>query len=89
MSKDAKKRKADGMPVKSYVNVTALMPVAKSGVVPAAADIDPSLANPARKEPSKVSDGPTRPAKVPRMVRADKELGTTIGGIFHIGRTGF
>ena len=28
----------------------------------------------AKREPSKVSDGPTRPAKVPRKVKANKEL---------------
>lgn len=45
-----------------------------SNVISAAADIDPALASQAKKEPSKVSDGPTRPAKVPRKVKANKEL---------------
>ena len=77
MSNDAKKRKADGTPVTSYTNPTASTPVANSGVISAAADIDPTLASQARKEPSKVSDGPTRPAKVPRKVKANKELEAT------------
>ena len=77
MSNDAKKRKADGTPVNSYSNPAASTPVANSGVISAAADIDPTLASQARKEPSKVSDGPTRPAKVPRKVKANKELEAT------------
>ena len=43
-------------------------------MISAAANIDPALASQAKKEPSKVSDGPTRPAKVPRKVKANKEL---------------
>lgn len=50
-----------------------IMPT-NSNVISAAADIDPALASQAKKEPSKVSDGPTRPAKVPRKVKANKEL---------------
>jgi len=45
-----------------------------SSVISAAADINPALANQAKKEPSKVSDGPVRPAKLPRKVKANKEL---------------
>lgn len=70
VSSDSKKRKADGSPA------TPATPTAPSnpGVISAAANVDPELANQARKEPSKVSDGPTRPAKVPRKVKATKEL---------------
>ncbi|KAI9702794.1 MAG: hypothetical protein M1836_008008 [Candelina mexicana] len=70
ISNDAKKRKADGSPV---TPTTPTLPV-NSSVISAAANINPDLADKARKEPSKVSDGPTRPAKVPRKVKANKEL---------------
>jgi len=65
-----RKRKADGM---SGAPAGPIMPT-NSNVISAAADIDPALASQAKKEPSKVSDGPTRPAKVPRKVKANKEL---------------
>jgi len=65
-----KKRKADGNPVGPP---TPLVP-SRSGVISAAANIDPTLASQAKREPSKVSDGPIRPPKVPRKVKANKEL---------------
>lgn len=65
-----RKRKADGMP---GTPAGPIMPT-NSNVISGAADIDPALASQAKKEPSKVSDGPTRPAKVPRKVKANKEL---------------
>lgn len=70
MSVDSKKRKADGAPG------TPTLPSApvNSNVISAAADINPALASQAKKEPSKVSDGPIRPAKLPRKVKANKEL---------------
>ncbi len=67
---DSKKRKADG-------TVVATAPASANGsssVISAAANIDPALASQARKEPSKVSDGPPKPAKIPRKVKANKEL---------------
>ena len=70
ISSESRKRKADGTP---GTPTTPTLP-AKSNVISAAADIDPDLASQAKKEPSKVSDGPTRPAKVPRKVKANKEL---------------
>lgn len=70
ISNDSKKRKADGSPAASIVSNAP----ASSGVISAAADIDPTLASQAKREPSKVSDGPTRPPKVPRKVKAKKEL---------------
>ncbi|KAI9874209.1 MAG: hypothetical protein M1830_010076 [Pleopsidium flavum] len=70
ISNDSRKRKADGTP---GTPTTPSLP-ANSSVISAAADINPALATQARKEPSKVSDGPTRPAKVPRKVKANKEL---------------
>ncbi|KAI9765444.1 MAG: hypothetical protein M1840_007403 [Geoglossum simile] len=67
---DSKKRKADGSVA---VPVVPAVPV-NSAVISAAADINPDLAGQVRREPSKVSDGPTRPAKVPRKVKNNKEL---------------
>ncbi|KAL8710190.1 MAG: hypothetical protein Q9225_007330 [Loekoesia sp. 1 TL-2023] len=69
-SNDSKKRKADGTP---GTPSTPTVPV-NTNVISAAANINPDLANQAKREPSKVSDGPTRPAKVPRKVKANKEL---------------
>ena len=45
-----------------------------SGVISAAADINPALASQARKEPNKANDGPARPTKVSRKVKANREL---------------
>ena len=70
IANDSRKRKADGTP---GTPTTPSAPV-NSNVISAAADIDPALASQAKREPSKVSDGPTRPAKVPRKVKANKEL---------------
>ena len=69
ISNDSKKRKADGPPGASSTSI----PV-NTNIISAAANIDPTLASQAKKEPSKVSDGPIRPAKVPRKVKANKEL---------------
>lgn len=70
VSVDSKKRKADGSLGTTSVPT---IPV-NSNVISAAADINPALASQAKKEPSKVSDGPIRPAKLPRKVKANKEL---------------
>ncbi len=70
ISGDSKKRKADGMPRASSLS----NPPSNTNVISAAANVDPALASQARQEPSKVSDGPPRPAKVPRKVKAGKEL---------------
>lgn len=70
ISNDSKKRKADGTPA---TPTTPSIPT-NTNVISAAANIDPTLASQAKREPSKVSDGPTRPAKVPRKVKANKEL---------------
>ncbi|OJJ43957.1 hypothetical protein ASPZODRAFT_135365 [Penicilliopsis zonata CBS 506.65] len=72
---DSRKRKADGTPGSSSSASQSPAPhPASSSVISAAADINPALANEARKEPSKATDGPTRPAKVPRKVKANREL---------------
>ncbi|MCJ1346959.1 hypothetical protein MMC31_005179 [Peltigera leucophlebia] len=70
VSVDSKKRKADG----SLGTPTLPTTPVNSNVISAAADINPALASQAKKEPSKVSDGPIRPAKLPRKVKANKEL---------------
>lgn len=70
ISNESRKRKADGSPA---TPTTPSLPV-NSSVISAAADINPELATQVRREPSKVSDGPIRPAKVPRKVKANKEL---------------
>lgn len=72
LSVEAKKRKADGISGSS----TPIPPPPPSNpsVISAAASVDPALAQQAKREPSKVSDGPIRPAKVPRQVKAKKEL---------------
>lgn len=65
------KRKADGTPV-AAPNI--LSPSLPSNVISAAADINPELAQQTKREPSKVSDGPVRPPKVPKKFKANKEL---------------
>jgi survival-of-motor-neuron-related-splicing factor 30 len=70
MSNDSKKRKADGISGMPPTLTTSV----NSNVISAAADIDPALASQAKKEPSKVSDGPPKPAKIQRKVKANKEL---------------
>ena len=70
-----KKRKADDLKSSSAGTPTSAIPSAStSGVISAAANIDPTLASQAKREPSKVSDGPVRPAKIPKKVKANKEL---------------
>jgi survival-of-motor-neuron-related-splicing factor 30 len=64
------KRKADGTPVVASVPT----PPPSTNVISAAADINPELAQQTKREPSKVSDGPVRPAKVPKKIKANKEL---------------
>jgi len=64
------KRKADGTPVVASIPT----PPSTSNVISAAADINPELAQQSKREPSKVSDGPTRPAKLPKKIKAKKEL---------------
>ncbi|KAL4786801.1 hypothetical protein BJX76DRAFT_71433 [Aspergillus varians] len=70
---DSRKRKADGSPGSSSNHSPVPQPP-NASVISAAADINPALATQARKEPSKASDGPARPSKVARKVKANKEL---------------
>ncbi|CAL5869885.1 uncharacterized protein PFLUO_LOCUS4117 [Penicillium psychrofluorescens] len=68
---DPRKRKADGTPGSSASPSPA---PPHPSVISAAADINPALATQARTEPGKATDGPARPAKAPRKVKANKEL---------------
>ncbi|PKX95357.1 tudor domain-containing protein [Aspergillus novofumigatus IBT 16806] len=70
---DSRKRKADGSSGYSSSQTPTPQPL-HSSVISAAADINPALANQARKEPSKVDDGSARPSKVARKVKATREL---------------
>lgn len=70
-SHNAQKRKADGTPVPL---ASFPPPPSSSNVISAAADINPELATQTRKEPSKVSDGPPRPPKIAKKIKANKEL---------------
>lgn len=61
----SQKRKADDTPA---------YPAASTPYLSAEASIDPALAEKAKREPSKVSDGPTRPAKIPKKTKNTKSL---------------
>ncbi|KAF3394669.1 Splicing factor spf30 [Penicillium rolfsii] len=71
---DSRKRKADGTPGSSASPSPAPPSISHANVISAAADINPTLANQARQEPVKGGDASVRPAKVPRKVKANKEL---------------
>lgn len=70
---DSRKRKADGSSGISS-SQSPIPHAPHASVISAAADINPALANQARNEPSKATDGPPRPPKMPRKVKANKEL---------------
>ncbi|KAK5083420.1 hypothetical protein LTS08_003611 [Lithohypha guttulata] len=70
LSSGAQKRKADNMSGSSTPTSAAANP----SVISAASTVDPNLAQQAKREPSKVSDGPVRPAKIARKVKAKNEL---------------
>lgn len=70
LSNEAKKRKADSISGSSTPTPTPSNP----SVISAASTVDTNLAQQAKREPSKVSDGPVRPAKIPRKVKAKNEL---------------
>ncbi|RMZ81641.1 hypothetical protein DV737_g2381, partial [Chaetothyriales sp. CBS 132003] len=73
LSAEARKRKADTISGTS-TPTTQQAAAANPSVISAAANVDTSLMNQVKREPSKVSDGPIRPAKIPRKVKANKEL---------------
>ncbi|WEW58689.1 hypothetical protein PRK78_004157 [Emydomyces testavorans] len=66
---DSRKRKADGIP---GTPSPQSLPV-NSSVISAAADINPALASKARTENAKPAVG-SRPAKMPRKVKANRDL---------------
>ena len=70
-SNQSNKRKADGP---STTPTGSSQSNNGGGVISKGANIDESLVGQAKREPSKVSDGPIRPAKIPRKVKANKEL---------------
>jgi len=69
---NSNKRKADRTPV--VTPPPPPPPTTNTNVISAAANINPELAQQSKREPSKVSDGPVRPAKVPKKIKANKEL---------------
>ena len=69
ITNDPKKRKAD-----EGNHSPAPPPPSNHNVLSAAADINPDIEGEARKELSSAGDGPTRPAKVARKVKATKQL---------------
>ena len=76
-----KKRKADGMPVATTAPpppaspITATTNTRDGHVISAAPSVDPSLVQQtAKREPSKVSDGPTRMAPEPKKLKGNKAL---------------
>ncbi|KAL9050707.1 MAG: hypothetical protein Q9162_006481 [Coniocarpon cinnabarinum] len=66
---DLKKRKADGATAGA-----PQPPPSNPGVISAAASINPAAVKKARPEPSKCSDGPTRPEKKPKVLGSQKAL---------------
>ncbi len=71
---DSRKRKADGTSGSSASPSPAPPSTSHANVISAAADINPTLAHQARQDSSKAGDASARPAKVPRKVKANKEL---------------
>ena len=69
LSSEAKKRKADNISGSSTPISTT-----NANIISAAPTVDPTFSQPAKKEPSLVSDGPIRPAKIPKKVKAKTEL---------------
>ena len=72
---NSKKRKADGSPavsVPTQQEPASPKPAQGGGVIRAAPSIDTTLAQ--KREPSKVSDGPTRMAPEPKKLKGNKVL---------------
>ncbi|TVY56367.1 Splicing factor spf30, partial [Lachnellula suecica] len=68
------KRKADGTPVAPSIPSPTVNSNVSANVISAAADINKELAQQTKREPSMVGDGPARPAKVAKKIKAKKEL---------------
>ncbi|KAK5163878.1 uncharacterized protein LTR77_010272 [Saxophila tyrrhenica] len=72
---NSKKRKADGSPAVSTPTVqppASPKPAQNGSVISAAPSVDPTLVQ--KREPSKVSDGPTRMAPEPKKLKGNKVL---------------
>ncbi|KAK4636076.1 hypothetical protein CLAFUW4_01490 [Fulvia fulva] len=69
-----RKRKADAPPAAAAAPPTPVSPeaVQNGAVISAAPSVDPSLVQ--KREPSKVSDGPTRMAPAPKKLKGNKTL---------------
>lgn len=66
----AAKRKADGTPISS----SGERRESAGGVISAEADIDKDAQMTREREASKVGDGPVRPERAPKKIKANKEL---------------
>jgi len=64
------------IPPKLFAPITSSSstPQPNSNIISAAADIDEELAQQSKKESSKVSDGPSRPAKAAKKIKNKTEL---------------
>jgi survival of motor neuron-related-splicing factor 30 len=70
----AAKRKADGTPVAAFGSGAGERRESAGGVISAEADIDKEAQMKREKEASKVGDGPVRPERAPKKIKANKEL---------------
>ena len=70
LSYENKKRKADGTPVASPTSVIPPNP----NIISAAANIDTALASQVKNEANGLVNGPPKPTKIARKVKANKEL---------------
>jgi survival-of-motor-neuron-related-splicing factor 30 len=67
---ESRKRKAEAASAATPVSFTS----SSASVISAAPNINPVLADQAKREPSKVSDGPARPQKIPKKLQQSKAL---------------
>lgn len=70
----AAKRKADGTPVAVFGSGAGERRESAGGVISAEADIDKEAQITREREASKVGDGPVRPERAPKKIKANKEL---------------
>jgi survival-of-motor-neuron-related-splicing factor 30 len=67
---ESRKRKAETTSAAAPASFTS----SSASVISAAPNINPVLADQAKREPSKVSDGPARPQKIPKKLQQSKAL---------------
>jgi survival-of-motor-neuron-related-splicing factor 30 len=67
---ESRKRKADMASAATPISFTS----SSASVISAAPNLNPVLADQAKREPSKVSDGPARPQKIPKKLQQSKAL---------------